>query len=164
MKKHCCNCENTENLKKLYIVAPDKGGKDLPTNIIYICDSCYNLSSFKKSKSGRPSLFSFEKIEPIMKDYFECRITTTQAKDKIGISPKNKSSWQKALKLYKDKHNIKTNRNNISVISSNGNTLNDNNRVLGYVVYNNGKKYAYTRNDKVEIDCVGQQYIREKEY
>lgn len=73
---------------------------------------------FRSEKSGRPPIIEFENAEQTLKRYFNEEIGTEETKRLLGISPKNKSTWYKLLKEYKEKYNIDKFYNHVDILKS----------------------------------------------
>ena len=125
----CCNCGRLEEIQYHHIVPLINGGTNKLTNIVPICQECHSKAHDKKYTSlgenhGRPKLISFQEAEHILSEYFNLKIGTKEAKEKLGMSENNKSTWFKLTKEYKKKHNIKNFRNNIDLLNSQNKRIN----------------------------------------
>lgn len=139
---NCVNCGADRDLKAYYIVPLDSGGNDVDSNKVYLCRKCAKLSQLSTTKkNGRPSFGNIEDFEDTMRDWFECRIGTKEAKSLIGLKQNNQSTWQRLKKEYKDKYNIVDNRNNIDILEAKG----LDNNVVGYIKYKDKDKIKFRK-------------------
>ena len=118
--KFCPYCGSKENLEIHHIMEITKGGTNDLFNLIVVCQICHakihNKHKRDYSKNGRPRLITFEDAEPILKRYFDLEIGTKETKELLGISIKNKSTFETLKKEYKEKYNIsKTFKNTLDV-------------------------------------------------
>lgn len=139
---NCVNCGADRDLKKYYIVPLDNGGRDIDSNKVYLCCKCAKLSQLSNAKkNGRPSFGNIEDFEDTMRDWFNCKIGTKEAKALIGLKQNNQSTWQRLKKGYKDKYNIVDNRNNIDILEAKG----LDNNIVGYIKYKDKEKIKFTK-------------------
>lgn len=139
---NCVNCGADRDLKAYYIVPLDNGGNDIDSNKVYLCHRCAKLSQLSNiKKNGRPSFGSIEDFEDTMRDWFECRIGTKEAKALIGLKQSNQSTWIRLKNEYKDKYNIVDNRNNIDILEAKG----LDNDVVGFIKYKGKDKIKFTK-------------------
>lgn len=138
----CVNCGTNRNLKVYYIVPLINGGNDIDSNKVCLCSKCSKLANLSDTKkNGRPSFGNAEDFEDTLKDWFECRIGTKEAKALIGLKQSNQSTWSRLKKEYKEKHNIVDNRNNIDILEAKG----LDNNLLGYIKYKDEEKYIFRK-------------------
>lgn len=104
----------------------------------------------KNKKIGRPRIILDTNIENILNDYFQCKLGASEAKQLIGITQKNNSTWQRLQKEYKDKHNIIDFRNNVDNFKSNPKIDENEERVIGYIKLKDNAKYRFYTSGKVE--------------
>ena len=119
----CSNCSSKENIEYHHIVPLINGGTNKLSNIVPLCVECHEKAhdkkGFKSRGGGRPRATTFENAEPILARYFKLEIGTKQAKELIGITVNNKSTWSSLTNEYKDKHSIaKDFRNNIDLLKA----------------------------------------------
>lgn len=139
---NCVNCKADRDLKVYYVVPLDSGGNDVDSNKVYLCHRCAKLSPLSNTKkNGRPSFGSIEDFEDTMRDWFECRIGTKEAKALIGLKQTNQSTWIRLKNEYKEKYNIVDNRNNIDILEAKG----LDNNVVGYIKYKGKDKIKFTK-------------------
>ena len=139
---NCVNCGADRDLKAYYIVPLNNGGNDVDSNKVYLCRKCAKLSQLSNTKkNGRPSFGSIEDFEDTMRDWFECRIGTKEAKALIGLKQSNQSTWIRLKKEYKEKYDIVDNRNNIDILEAKG----LDNSVVGYIKYKDKEKIKFTK-------------------
>ena len=139
---NCVNCGADRDLKAYYIVPLNNGGNDVDSNKVYLCCKCAKLSQLSNTKkNGRPSFGSIEDFEDTMRDWFECRIGTKEAKALIGLKQSNQSTWIRLKKEYKEKYDIVDNRNNIDILEAKG----LDNSVVGYIKYKDKDKIKFTK-------------------
>ena len=139
---NCVNCGADRDLKAYYIVPLNNGGNDIDSNKVYLCHRCAKLSPLSNTKkNGRPSFGSIEDFEDTMRDWFECRIGTKEAKALIGLKQSNQSTWIRLKNEYKEKYDIVDNRNNIDILEAKG----LDNSVVGYIKYKNKDKIKFTK-------------------
>ena len=139
---NCVNCGADRDLKAYYIVPLDSGGNDVDSNKVYLCRKCAKLSQLSNTKkNGRPSFGSIEDFEDTMRDWFECRIGTKEAKALIGLKQNNQSTWIRLKKEYKEKYDIVDNRNNIDILEAKG----LDNSVVGYIKYKDKDKIKFRK-------------------
>lgn len=139
---NCVNCGADRDLKVYYIVPLDNGGNDVDSNKVYLCRKCAKLSQLSNTKkNGRPSFGSIEDFEDTMRDWFECRIGTKEAKALIGLKQTNQSTWIRLKNEYKEKYDIVDNRNNIDILEAKG----LDNNVVGYIKYKGKDKIKFTK-------------------
>ena len=94
-----------------------------------------------KNKVGRTLKFNYLLHKPILDDYFSCKITLTQAKERVGFSTRTNGSWYKIIKHYMELNNIQSYQNNLDVVMKNS-TL-EKGKKIGYVRYKDGKHIIY---------------------
>lgn len=139
---NCVNCGADRDLKAYYIVPLNNGGNDVDSNKVYLCRKCAKLSKLSNTKkNGRPSFGNIEDFEDTMRDWFECRIGTKEAKALIGLKQSNQSTWIRLKKEYKEKYDIVDNRNNIDILEAKG----LDNNIVGYIKYKNKDKIKFTK-------------------
>ena len=139
---NCVNCGAVRDLKAYYIVPLDSGGNDVDSNKVYLCRKCAKLSQLSNiKKNGRPSFGNIEDFEDTMRDWFECRIGTKEAKSRIGLKQTNQSTWIRLKNEYKEKYNIVDNRNNIDILEAKG----LDNNVVGYIKYKDKDKIKFRK-------------------
>lgn len=138
----CVNCKSTRDLKTFYIVELQNGGLDEFPNKINLCSSCFKDSIFSKIKGvGRPSIGSAEDFKDTLKDWFNCKIGTKEAKERIGLPVGNQSTWNRLRVEYMQLNGIVDNRNNIDIINAKGYTTD----ILGYIKYKDKDKTYINR-------------------
>lgn len=143
----CVNCNSTEDLKKFYIVPLENGGNDIESNIVMLCSKCFKLASTRKRKNGRPRVALNSDIENVLHQYIQCKIGTKEAKELIGLTEKNNSTWQRLLKEYRAKYNIIDSRNSVDVFA-NSPRIGSETRRQGYVKIDN-ITYEFWNDEKV---------------
>lgn len=147
----CCNCGADRDLKAYYIVPLDNGGNDIESNKVYLCRRCARLSHLSNmKKNGRPNFGHIEDFEDTIRDWFNCKIGTKEAKELIGLNPNNQSTWSRLKNEYKEKYNIEDNRNNIDILDSKGLDT----YVIGYIKYKDKNKIRFTRDGAEEVEFV----------
>lgn len=119
----CVNCGSAEGIEYHHIVPLANGGTNKLSNIVPLCGKCHDKAHdkkifFRSEKSGRPPIIEFENAEQTLKRYFNEEIGTEETKRLLGISPKNKSTWYKLLKEYKEKYNIDKFYNHVDILKS----------------------------------------------
>ncbi|MCC0718321.1 HNH endonuclease signature motif containing protein [Clostridioides sp. ZZV14-6105] len=124
----CSNCDSTENIEYHHIVPLATGGTNKFSNIVPLCVTCHEKAHDKKrikvQGGGSPKATTFPDAEPILKMYFRLEIGTKEAKELIGISINNKSTWTKLTNQYREKYNIdKDFRNNIDLLEAQKNRV-----------------------------------------
>lgn len=147
----CVNCGLDEKLKIHYIVPLELGGNDIDSNKVLLCTDCYKKATAPRVKKvGRPGFILDTNTEKILDKYFKCKIGTAEAKGLIGISPKNKSTWQRLLKEYRSKHNIIYSKNNIDTFKANA-RIGSEERSIGYVKMREGVIYEFWNTGEVKV-------------
>lgn len=104
----------------------------------------------KIKKVGRPKIVLDTNMENILHDYFQCKIGTSEAKERIGITQRNNSTWQRLQKEYKDKYSIIAFKNNIDNFRSNPKVDETEERVIGYITLKGDIKYRFYTSGLVE--------------
>lgn len=158
----CRICGSEENIEYHHIIALAVGGDNSLSNIIPLCYECHqkahrtrNVRKYCAERSdnyGRPSPLTYEQAEPILEQYFLCKIGAKECWKKLGYTGKVKLAGKKHYKRYKDEHGIIQSRNNIDLIASQPSKKNSKRntdteeifnelegRVVGYIKYNSGK-------------------------
>ena len=147
----CVNCGLDEKLKIHYIVPLELGGNDIDSNKVLLCSDCYKRATAPRVKKvGRPGFILDTNTEKILDEYFKCKIGTAEAKGLIGISLKNKSTWQRLLKEYRSKHNIIDSKNNIDTFKANA-RIGPEERSIGYVKMREGIVYEFWNTGEVKV-------------
>ena len=117
----CINCETTKNIEYHHIVPLKNGGTNKLTNIVPICEECHykahDRSSFNTKNGGRPKLITFEQAESILHRYFRNEIGGIEARELLGLKTK-KGAWERLIKEYKSKYDIRDFYNNIDLLNS----------------------------------------------
>lgn len=152
-KQVCCNCGNRKRsqLEYHHIVPLINGGTNNFSNIVVLCNECHakahsNVHKCRdNSKGGRPRKANLEDNIDILHKYFKCEITLKEAKKLIGIADKNKSTWLRVTKEYKEAYEIKDFRNNLDIVKNNGKLTEG--KVIGYTKFLNGEtiEHKYKR-------------------
>lgn len=154
--KTCASCGCiTDQVEYHHIVSLELGGDNRLSNIVPLCCICHCKAHDKRMvrnyRGGRPKIVEYIYIKDILDSYFKCRIGKARTLELVGLSPTNKSSWYELTKRYKKENGIVDSRNNIDVIMSNkviianeGTELSDD-RILGYIKYQDGKKLRFTK-------------------
>lgn len=119
----CCNCGSKEKIEYHHIVPLKNGGTNNLGNITPLCQHCHckaHNKIFRRTwNNGRPKAIEYEEAEPILDKYFNLEIGTKEAKELLGVADKNKSTWYRLTKEYKEKHDIpKSFYNNIDLLNS----------------------------------------------
>lgn len=147
----CINCSSTEDLVRHHIVPLENGGNDIDTNICILCSSCKTKADTPPHKKvGRPRIILDTNIENVLHMYFQCKIGTAEARQLIGLPPRNNSTWQRLQKEYKSKHNIIDSRNNVDNIRNNPRINSQDERPLGYIKLIYGYTYRFWNTGLVE--------------
>ena len=144
----CCNCGSEEYIEYHHIVPVIYGGSNKLSNIVPICVSCHykahnrvnseGIENAKKNKAvGRKHKVPYEVCYPYIVDYIHGNIGKREFKLKCGYSEKYKLSGCSYIKKYKEENNIKSFKNTVDVVSSNG--VLEEGRNVGYIRFNNGK-------------------------
>ena len=114
----CVNCGSIKFIDYHHIVPLENGGTNNLSNIVPLCVNCHLAAHDKAShnnrmeqaraegKLGRKRKTTYEKALPILKRYFNNEIGLAEAKELLGLSPKNKSSWYEVANKYKEEYNI----------------------------------------------------------
>lgn len=116
----CVNCGSTYNIEYHHIVPLRLGGTNNLGNIVPLCKPCHSKAHQRKLvtefKGGRPKAVKYEEASPVLEKYFNLEIGTKEAKELLGLSNKNKSTWTYLTKQYKEENNIpKSFRNTIDI-------------------------------------------------
>lgn len=119
----CVNCGAKEHIEYHHIVPLINGGTNRLTNIAPLCIECHKKAHdrqhFVSKNGGRPQAISYEDAEPILKEYFDKKIGAKELKEKLGLSPKNKSTHYRLINEYKKRHKISKNfKNTVDLIQN----------------------------------------------
>lgn len=123
------------------------GGSDLVTNIVPVCHSCHQAIHNMKpniyyrfrsmGKTGGRNVDYKPEYDDIFDDYIKCRISRTEASKRLNKGVHFKDN--KAFKQFMEKNGIESFRNNIDVILSKHDRLQEG-QVVGYIKYADGRK------------------------
>lgn len=131
----CVNCNSDELIEYHHIVPLRNGGTNNLSNLTPLCSNCHlkahDRSGFKNKNGGRPKAIEFKDAESILHRYFNIEIGAKEARQLLGLSAKNKSTWSNLTKLYREKHNIEKFYNNIDLLNSQNKRIKNKNVVKG---------------------------------
>lgn len=130
----CVNCGVSENLSYHHIVPLSLGGTNNISNIVRLCPTCHDkahigygdikkigiFKAIQKNSLGRKRLVELDdNTIQILHKYFNCEIGTVEAKSLLGMSLKNKSTWDRIRKEYRQMYNIPDSfRNKVDLLNS----------------------------------------------
>ena len=148
--KKCVCCEDPIQTPNWHHILPVAlGGKDIITNMVPVCDACHkaihNMKpawyyKFKAGPSGGRPIDRPENCENIFEDYVRCRISKSEAAERLGKSLHFIEC--KAFIEYKFNHSIAKYKNNIDIYlkcagRKDVNAIEDG-RVVGSILYEDG--------------------------
>ena len=117
----CVNCGSNKNLSYHHIVPLSLGGTNNLSNIVRLCPTCHDkahlgyndikkigiFKAVQNNNLGRKRLVELDDdTVNILDRYFNCEIGTLETKQLLGMSPNNKSTWDRIRKEYREKYNI----------------------------------------------------------
>jgi hypothetical protein len=112
-----------------------------------------NLVQIDKEKNrgvGRPKVELDSNVEKVLDEYFQCKIGTSEAKEKIKLTPKNNGTWRRLLNEYKAKHKIIDCRNNVDNFANNPKMTNYDDMPIGFITLSNNTKYRFYLDGSIE--------------
>ena len=121
----CANCGSCYKVEYHHIVPLALGGTNKLSNIVPLCYQCHkaahhgqHITKYRKHSEnyGRPSPLTYEQAEPILEQYFLCKIWAKECWKKLGYTGKVKLAEKKYYKRYKDEHGVVENKNNIDML------------------------------------------------
>lgn len=130
----CVNCGSSENLSYHHIVPVSLGGTNNISNIVRLCPTCHDkahlgygdikkigiFKAIQKNSLGRKRLVELDdNTVQVLHKYFNCEIGAIEAKSLLGMSIKNKSTWNRIRKEYRCIYNVPDSfKNKIDLLNS----------------------------------------------
>lgn len=143
-KIHCLNCGCVSHIRWHHLVPLGKGGNDVLSNIVPVCDRCHLAihSNTERHYSddrvwgGRPRKIPYN-WKDILHAYVTCQIGKAELMRLMGIKCKQITcrTWYKE---YLDELGIESIRNNIDIMIANGFHEPRIGETTGYIKYKNG--------------------------
>lgn len=162
----CVNCGSTEKLSFHHIVPLSLGGTNNISNIVRLCPTCHDkahigygdikkigiFKAMQRDNMGRKKLVEFNDYTiSVLHRYFKCEIGTLEAKSLLGMSPKNRSTWNNIRNEYKKIYPVPDSfKNKVDLINSQSQRIKTSLSTLdkGIVKYNE------------EVECILHRYFR----
>ena len=145
-KIHCLNCGCVSHIRWHHLVPLGKGGNDVLSNIVPVCDRCHLAIHSKAERhysadrvwGGRPRKIPYY-YKAVLHDYVNCQIGKAELMYEFGIKCKQITlrTW---FREYLDEHGIESVRNNVDTIIANGNREPLIGEMTGYITFKDGTR------------------------
>lgn len=143
---NCVNCGSDYEVQYHHIVPLALGGTNRITNIVPLCYSCHrashhgqHMSHYKRhsENTGRPQKISYEDAEPILEQFFDGQIGTSECIELLGYKKTVHIADLKHTKEYMKRHRIRSYRNNVDIRKKKGCLKRG--ICVGYIYYEDGE-------------------------
>ena len=157
---HCVNCGCIGHIRWHHVVPLGKGGNDIISNIVPVCDRCH-LSIHTDAErhysddrvwGGRPRKLP-DNYKTILSEYVACQIGKQTLIKRLGITAEDLTdrTWYRE---YLDENGIEKVRNNIDIILKNGKNGLYDGRETGRIIKKDGKVIVCTFGRRARLSAI----------
>ena len=143
----CVNCGSETDIELHHIVPIAVGGNHIPSNIVPLCHACHKAVTFEmplimahmdgqRNVGGRKAIYP-DNYEIILEDYTRCRISKSEAAERLGKSSPRFNGENFFVEYLKSNGIVKY-RNNIDLCVSKKGAVYEG-AVVGYIDYEDGR-------------------------